>query len=114
MATLLLQVVALLPLHKAAEEAAAGGAAAQPGYSRQLSRAQIQANQKRLDSLSDTGAEFRRDVELNAGFQTIGGIVLDQARINGTCDLTQSRIYVFRGKPAIAPQVLENLLQSIG
>jgi hypothetical protein len=38
------------------------------------------------------GAEFRRDVELNAGFQTIGGIVLDQARINGTCDLTQSRI----------------------
>ena len=32
---------------------------------------------------------------MNAGFQTIGGIVLDQARINGTCDLTQSHIKSF-------------------
>jgi hypothetical protein len=41
------------------------------------------------------GARFRRDVELNAGFQTIGGIVLDQAQINGSLDLTQSRIKSF-------------------
>ena len=38
------------------------------------------------------GAQFRRDVEFNAGLQTIGGIVLDQARINGTLDVSQSRI----------------------
>ena len=41
------------------------------------------------------GARFRRDVELNAGFQTIGGILLDQAEINGSLDLTQSRIKSF-------------------
>ncbi len=41
------------------------------------------------------GARFRRDVELNAGFQTIGGILLDQAEVNGSLDLTQSRIKSF-------------------
>jgi len=38
------------------------------------------------------GAKLARDVEFNAGFQTTGGIVLDQARIHGNCDLTASHI----------------------
>ena len=38
------------------------------------------------------GAHFARDVELNNGFQTIGGVFLDQAHIQGTCDLKDSHI----------------------
>ncbi len=38
------------------------------------------------------GAVMRRDAELNGGFQTIGGVILDQAHIHGNCDLTSSRI----------------------
>ncbi len=43
-------------------------------------------------ALMAPGATLRRDSELNAGFQTIGGVVLDQAHIHGTLDLTASHI----------------------
>lgn len=43
-------------------------------------------------ALLASGAILRRDAELNAGFQTIGGVVLDQAHIHGNCDLTASHI----------------------
>lgn len=43
-------------------------------------------------ALLASGAVLRRDAELNAGMQTIGGIVLDQARIHGNCDFSASHI----------------------
>ena len=43
-------------------------------------------------ALLASGATLRRDAELNAGFQTVGGVVLDQAHIHGSCDLTVSHI----------------------
>lgn len=43
-------------------------------------------------ALMVSGATLRRDAELNAGFQTIGGVILDQAQIHGNCDLTSSHI----------------------
>jgi hypothetical protein len=43
-------------------------------------------------ALTASGAILRRDAELNAGFQTIGGVILDQAEIHGNCDLSESHI----------------------
>ncbi|MFY0611073.1 MAG: hypothetical protein JXQ99_06085 [Hyphomicrobiaceae bacterium] len=43
-------------------------------------------------ALLASGAMLHRDAELNGGFQTIGGVVLDQAHIHGNCDFTTSHI----------------------
>ena len=43
-------------------------------------------------ALLATGAKFNRDIELNAGFQARGAVVLDQTRVLGALDLTGSHI----------------------
>lgn len=43
-------------------------------------------------ALIASGAEFKRGVALNDGFETDGGIILDQAVIEGVCDLKASKI----------------------
>ncbi|MDX2257867.1 MAG: hypothetical protein NW205_03020 [Hyphomicrobiaceae bacterium] len=43
-------------------------------------------------ALLASGSRFARDVELNAGFETTGAIVLDQARVSGVIDLSASRL----------------------
>jgi hypothetical protein len=43
-------------------------------------------------ALIASGAILCRDAELNAGFQTIGGVILDQTEIHGSCDLSESHI----------------------
>lgn len=54
------------------------------------------------------GARFARDIELSAGFESIGAIILDQAVIAGTCDLGGSRIKsaacVRAGTTAVLPR----------
>ncbi|MEM8974088.1 MAG: hypothetical protein AAGD43_18670 [Pseudomonadota bacterium] len=43
-------------------------------------------------ALLASGAQFDRNLELGSSFETIGAVVLDQARITGVCDLDASRI----------------------
>ena len=43
-------------------------------------------------ALLASGARFDRDLEIGSGFETIGAVVLDQARIAGVCDFDSSRI----------------------
>ncbi len=43
-------------------------------------------------ALIASGAEFKRDVVLNDGFETDGAIVLDQTVIEGVCDLKGSKL----------------------
>ena len=43
-------------------------------------------------ALLASGATFDRNVELGSGFETLGAVVLDQAKIAGVCDLEASRI----------------------
>lgn len=43
-------------------------------------------------ALFASASSFGRDVELNGGFETVGGVVLDQVKIRGLLDLTASRI----------------------
>ncbi len=43
-------------------------------------------------ALMVNGSRFGRDVELNSGLQSIGALVLDQVRIPGVLDLTDSRV----------------------
>jgi len=43
-------------------------------------------------ALMASGSHFARDVELNAGFEATGAVILDQTHIAGVCDLTGSRM----------------------
>ena len=43
-------------------------------------------------ALLASGATFDRNIELGSGFETLGAVVLDQAKIAGVCDLEASRI----------------------
>ena len=54
-----------------------------------------------------SGSLFRRDVELNGGFQTVGAVVLDHARIRGTLDLTMSHVMSAAIARAGAPAVMQ-------
>lgn len=64
--------------------------AAEIGNQLRLSAASIKVDEG--PALLASSAGFGRDVELNDGFQTAGAIVLDQARIEGTCDLAGSHL----------------------
>lgn len=56
-------------------------------------------------ALFASGSNFNRDVELSEGFEAVGGVVLDQARIRGVCDLKGSNLVsaaLARGKDSAA------------